>query len=79
MEWTMNRGVLLVGLTLDLIFVVGFHSAAKAQGRKSAPRVGQPAPNVSFLDVNGRQVNLGDFKGKKNVLAVVHRGWVGYW
>ena len=75
----MKPRILLAGITLALIFAVGFHSAAKAQGWKSAPRVGQPAPDISFMDVNGKQVNLGDFKAKKNVLAVIHRGWVGYW
>ena len=75
----MKPRILLAGITLALIFAVGFHAAAKSQGRKSAPRVGQPAPDITFMDVNGKQVNLGDFKGKKNVLAVIHRGWVGYW
>ena len=68
----------VVSTFLALALVVGLSDDASAQ-RKQAPRVGQAAPDFTLTDVNGETVQLSDFKEKKNVLAVVHRGWVGYW
>ncbi|MBT5873922.1 MAG: redoxin domain-containing protein [Candidatus Latescibacteria bacterium] len=62
-------------VSLTVIFCA---TDSRAQ-RKSVPLVGQPAPEFSLTDINGKTVSLSDFKGKKNVLAVVQRGWVGYW
>ena len=53
--------------------------SANAQPRNLAPRVGQPTPEFSLQDVNGETVNFADFKGRKNILVVVDRGWIGYW
>lgn len=53
-------------------------SRAHAQSMK-APRVGQPAPEFTLPEVNGKTVSLAEFKGKKNVLLVFYRGWIGYW
>lgn len=35
----------------------------------------QPAPEFSLTDTNGQQVNLSDFKNKRNVLLVFNRGF----
>ena len=41
--------------------------------------VGQPAPDFTLSDMNGKQVSLSSFKGKKHVLLVVYRGnWCPY-
>lgn len=56
-----------------------FSAADSSAQRMSVPLIGQPAPEFSLTDINGKIVRLGDFKGKQNVLAVVQRGWVGYW
>jgi len=41
--------------------------------------VGQPAPDFTLSDVDGKQVSLSSFKGKKHVLLVVYRGnWCPY-
>lgn len=63
-----------------LVLVLGFsRPAVVAAQKKKAPQIGQPAPEFTLSDINGKTVRLSDFKGKKNVLAVIHRGWVGYW
>jgi cytochrome oxidase Cu insertion factor (SCO1/SenC/PrrC family) len=37
-------------------------------------KVGQPAPDFTLPDINGKQVSLSDFRGKKNVVLVFYRG-----
>ncbi len=52
---------------------------ADAQPRNLAPRLSEAAPEFSLQDVNGETVNFADYKGSKNLLVVVDRGWIGYW
>jgi cytochrome oxidase Cu insertion factor (SCO1/SenC/PrrC family) len=35
-------------------------------------KVGQPAPEFSLTDTEGKQVKLSDFKGKKNVVLAFY-------
>jgi len=37
--------------------------------------VNTPAPEFTLNDLNGNEVSLSDFKGKKNVLIVFNRGF----
>jgi cytochrome oxidase Cu insertion factor (SCO1/SenC/PrrC family) len=39
-------------------------------------KVGQPAPDFSLEDADGKAVTLSDFRGKKSVVLVFYRG---YW
>ena len=39
-------------------------------------KVGQPAPDFSLEDVNGKTINLSELRDKKNVVLVFYRG---YW
>jgi peroxiredoxin len=41
----------------------------------SRVELNQPAPDFSLPDFNGRQINLSDFQGQKNVLLVFNRGF----
>ena len=74
----MYRTVLAACATAIILAVFVSSSPAQAQ-RRSVPLVGQPAPEFELTDVNGRTVTLSQFKGRKHVLTVVQRGWVGYW
>ncbi len=65
------------GLLMGWLAVIAF-SPAGAQPVK-APRIGQPAPEFTLPDLNGKTISLAEFKGKKNVLLVFYRGWIGYW
>ena len=69
----------LLQWTTALVLVCVFSGPADAQYKVKAPHVGQPAPAFNLKDINGTSVSLADYKGKKNVLLVIHRGWVGYW
>jgi cytochrome oxidase Cu insertion factor (SCO1/SenC/PrrC family) len=39
-------------------------------------KVGQPAPDFTLEDTDGRAITLADFRGKKSVVLVFYRG---YW
>ncbi len=39
-------------------------------------KVGQPAPDFSLEDVNGKTITLSELRDKKNVVLVFYRG---YW
>lgn len=52
-----------------------------AQEKRPAPalRVHQEAPDFALRNLAGKEVRLSAFRGKKNVVLVFYRGWVGYW
>jgi cytochrome oxidase Cu insertion factor (SCO1/SenC/PrrC family) len=39
-------------------------------------KVGQPAPDFSLADMDGKNITLSEFRGKKSVVLVFYRG---YW
>ena len=70
-----------------LLFLSFSHSPAFAQlgpkdGTDLSPtdlqrvKIGQPAPNFTLEDVEGKSLALSDFRGKKTVVLVFYRG---YW
>lgn len=48
------------------IFLAYWPSAGKAQ------EVGEIAPDFNLVDASGKEVKLGDFKGKKNVVLIFY-------
>jgi cytochrome oxidase Cu insertion factor (SCO1/SenC/PrrC family) len=73
--WTIVFGLLLNG-------VPTFAQLGPKDGANLAPtdleriKTGQPAPDFTLEDVNGKNVSLSDFRGKKSVVLVFYRG---YW
>ena len=70
-----------------LLFLSCVHSPAFAQlgpkdGTDLSPtdlqriKVGQPAPDFTLEDMEGKSITLSDFRGKKTVVLVFYRG---YW
>jgi cytochrome oxidase Cu insertion factor (SCO1/SenC/PrrC family) len=70
-----------------LLFLSFIHSQAFAQpgpkdGTDLSPtdlqriKVGQPAPDFTLEDMEGKSITLSDFRGKKTVVLVFYRG---YW
>ena len=49
-------------------------AALVALGAQAATTVGQPAPDFTLKDTNGRAVRLSDFKGKHVVLEWTNPG-----
>jgi cytochrome oxidase Cu insertion factor (SCO1/SenC/PrrC family) len=74
--------------TLTLMFALMFllvqtpvsAQTAPKDGDKQSPtdpdrvRVGQPAPDFTLEDSDGKNVSLEDYRGKKNVVLVFYRG-----
>jgi len=53
---------------LSLCTVVAFGVALQSGAALAAPAVGQPAPDFTAVDSNGKTIHLSDFKGKEVVL-----------
>jgi peroxiredoxin len=41
----------------------------------SRAELNKPAPNITLTDFTGREINLTDFQGEKNILLVFNRGF----
>jgi cytochrome oxidase Cu insertion factor (SCO1/SenC/PrrC family) len=79
---------MLLKIIFVLLLCLSFsHSPALAQlGPKDATdlsptdlqriKVGQPAPDFTLEDMDGKSITLSDFRGKKTVVLVFYRG---YW
>ena len=79
---------MLLKMIFVLLLVLSFiHSPAFAQlGPKEGSdlgstdlqriKVGQPAPDFTLEDMEGKNISLSDFRGKKTVVLVFYRG---YW
>jgi cytochrome oxidase Cu insertion factor (SCO1/SenC/PrrC family) len=82
------EGSMLLKMIFVLLLVLSFiHSPAFAQlgpkeGSDLGPtdlqriKVGQPAPDFTLEDMEGKSISLSDFRGKKTVVLVFYRG---YW
>lgn len=77
-------------LVCGLMFLCSVASAARAQGSpalgpKDGPthppfdldrvKVGNAAPDFTLESLDGRDLTLSDYRGKKNVILVFYRGW----
>lgn len=57
-------------LLLATLFVTAF--AQQPAPPKTHLKVGQPAPEFTLTDTEGKEVKLSDFKGKKNVVLAFY-------
>ena len=82
MEKRMSRIFYTIILGLLLNGTLAFAQLGPKDEANLAPtdleriKVGQPAPDFTLEDVNGKNVSLSEFRGKKSVVLVFYRG---YW
>jgi len=75
-----NKSIAVGLFSLLLIAAPAFGQLGPKDGAGLAPtdldrvKVGQPAPDFTLTEMNGKQVSLSDFRGKKNVVLVFYRG-----
>ncbi len=60
-----------IGLIL-VAFVFLVYCPSAGQSQEVSPKVGDNAPDFSLVDDSGKEIRLGDFKGKKNVALVFY-------
>lgn len=60
-----------LGLAL-LLLAASVASAQAPQAPKTQLKVGDPAPDFTLRDTEGKQVKLSDFKGKKQVVLAFY-------
>jgi cytochrome oxidase Cu insertion factor (SCO1/SenC/PrrC family) len=73
---------LLLVFTLLLVFnqaAVSAQTGPKDEVKQPATdldrvKVGQPAPDFTLEDSDGKNISLADYRGKKNVVLVFYRG-----
>lgn len=76
----MKALILLFALMLLLVQTPVPAQTAPKDGDKQAAtdldrvKVGQPSPNFTLEDSDGKNVSLADYRGKKNVVLVFYRG-----
>jgi cytochrome oxidase Cu insertion factor (SCO1/SenC/PrrC family) len=75
----MARMIFIVLLSISAISAAALihRSVSALQAQKPTPpstqlKVGDPAPDFTLTDQNGKQVKLSDFKGKKNVVLAFY-------
>jgi cytochrome oxidase Cu insertion factor (SCO1/SenC/PrrC family) len=71
-------------LTIALMFLLNHAPLSAQTGSKDEVKqtatdldrvkVGQPAPDFTLEDSDGKNVTLSDYRGKKNVVLVFYRG-----
>ena len=76
----MKTLILMFALMLLLVQTSVSAQTAPKDGDKQAAtdldrvKVGQPAPDFTLEDADGKNVSLADYRGKKNVVLVFYRG-----
>ncbi len=67
----------LVFLTITALFFI--HSPSLSWQTKSIPVLNRKFPDLALRTLTDEEISLSDYTGKKNVVLVTVRGWVGYW
>lgn len=76
----MNRILLAIAFALPLSSIPAFAQLGPKDGVKLAStdldriNVGQPAPDFSLENIDGKVISLSDFRDKKSVVLVFYRG-----
>lgn len=74
------RTVLAIVFVFSISYSPTLAQLGPEDGAKLAPtdldriKVGQPAPDFSLENIDGKKVALSDFRGKKSVVLVFYRG-----
>jgi cytochrome oxidase Cu insertion factor (SCO1/SenC/PrrC family) len=66
----MYRRLPCLGTLFLIIAVAGY--AQQPTPPKTHLKAGQPAPDFTLTDTEGKEVKLSDFKGKKNVVLAFY-------
>ena len=66
----MFRKIPVLALSLALLVIAA--NAQQPAPPKTHLKAGQPAPEFTLTDTEGKEVKLSDFKGKKNVVLAFY-------
>jgi cytochrome oxidase Cu insertion factor (SCO1/SenC/PrrC family) len=76
----MNQILLALALVVVMTHPPAFAQLGPKDGASLAPtdldriKVGQPAPDFTLENIDGKPLSLSDFRGKKSVVLVFYRG-----
>lgn len=75
-----SRNLVAFAFVLSITCAPAFAQLGPKDGANLAPtdldriKVGQPAPDFTLENMDGKQVSLSEFRGKKSVVLVFYRG-----
>lgn len=72
-----RRAYFTVIFTVAIMLISLFATQVYAQ--RNMPTVHKPFADFTLPSLDGDEVSISDFAGKKNVVLVTYRGWVGFW
>jgi peroxiredoxin len=79
------QSLVAIAFALSITSTAAFAQLGPKDGANLAPtdlervKVGQPAPDFTLENIDGKHVSLSEFRGKKNVVLVFYRGqWWPY-
>jgi len=76
----MNRILSALAFALALNYSPALAQLGPKDGTNLSPtdleriKVGQPAPDFTLEDMDGKKISLSDYRGKKSVVLVFYRG-----
>jgi len=74
------RNVVAFAFVISITCTPAFAQLGPKDGANLAPtdleriKVGQPAPDFTLEDMDGKKISLSDYRGKKSVVLVFYRG-----
>jgi cytochrome oxidase Cu insertion factor (SCO1/SenC/PrrC family) len=74
------RSLVAFAYVFFISYLPAFAQLGPKDGANLAPtdleriKIGQPAPDFTLENIDGKQVSLSDFRGKKSVVLVFYRG-----
>jgi cytochrome oxidase Cu insertion factor (SCO1/SenC/PrrC family) len=79
-SFMIGQSLVAIAFVLSITSTAAFAQLGPKDGANLAPtdldriKVGQPAPDFTLENINGKQVSLSEFRGKKSVVLVFYRG-----
>ena len=66
---------ILINTLICLLLVTASHTFAQ----RNLPTVHDPFSDFTLRSLDGKDISISDFYGKKYIVLVTYRGWVGFW
>ncbi|MFC1565118.1 hypothetical protein ACFL6G_09300 [candidate division KSB1 bacterium] len=66
-------------IIFSIVLFVSIIISGVSSAQQGIPVLNREFPVFTLPALDGGEINLTDYQGKRNILLVTLRGWVGYW